>query len=473
MNGIVLALDQGTSSTKALLVDSGGTVLAEVDRPVSVVAPAPGAVEVDPMSLLTSVLEAGREAVARAGVRPGAVALANQGETVLAWDRADGRPLSPGIVWQDRRAAVVCDRMREHADRLAEITGLPLDPYFSAPKMRWLRDRLGPGGVITTTDTWLLYRLTGEFVTDVTTASRGMLLDLDSATWSEEAWELFGLEEERPRLARNDEVIGATGAFGGCVPVAGIVVDQQAALWAQRCRETGDAKCTYGTGAFLLANTGDRPVRSGHGLTGSLAWDLAGERRWCLDGQVYTVGQALTWLTGVGLLDDPEDLDRLGTTVTDTAGVAFVPSLAGLAAPHWQPDAAGAFLGLNLAATRAHLARAVCMGIAAQVADLAEAVVADLGAPLTRLRVDGGLTRSRLLMQLQADLLQTPVEVAHAPHATALGAADLALRATAGRSLPEPPPARVVEPAQDAAWAREQQARWRTALDLTRRWSET
>ncbi len=472
MSGVVLAIDQGTSSTKALVVDAEGEILAEASRPVPVTMPQQGAVEVDPWSLLSSVVDSGREAVRAAGGRVDVVALANQGETVLCWDPDTGRPTSAAVVWQDRRASTICERMRGHGERLTEITGLPLDPYFSGPKMRWLRDRNGPGGVVTTTDTWLLQTLTGEFVTDVTTASRSLLLDLSSGTWSDEAWDLFGLQEARPRLARNDEVVGTTAAFGAPVPVAGIVVDQQAALWGQACRESGDAKCTYGTGAFLLANAGAEPVRSAGGLTTSFAWSLSDERRWCLDGQVYTVGQAVTWLEEIGLLRGPEDLDAIGATVTDSAGVVFVPSLAGLAAPHWQPGAAGAFLGLKLAASRAHLIRAVCTGIAAQVVDLVEAVDADLGGTSSRraLRVDGGLTRSSVLMQVQADLLQAPVEVSRTPHATALGAADLALRATTGQSIPRAA-ARVVEPARSAEWAAEQIASWRSALDLTRQWS--
>ncbi len=473
MTGAVLAIDQGTSSTKALVVAADGTVLAEADRPVPVSTPGPGAVEADPAALLASVLDSGRQALAEAAVEVDVVALANQGETVLHWDPATGRPLSPCVVWQDRRAAGVCDALRDAAGRLTEISGLPLDPYFSAPKMRWLRDRVGPGGVVTTTDTWLLHRLTGEFVTDVTTASRSMLLDLATAEWSDEAWRLFGLAERRPRLVRNDEVVGTTTAFGRPTPVAGVVVDQQAALWAQHCRSAGEAKCTYGTGAFLLVNTGDRPVRSASGLTPSIAWEVAGRREWCLDGQVYTVGQALTWLTGVGLLGSAQDLDALGSTVEDTAGVVFVPALAGLAAPHWQPSATGGFLGLNLAASRAHLVRAVCVGIAAQVVDLVDAAALDLGGTRPRLRVDGGLTRSRLLVQTQADLLQAPVEVAGAPHATALGAADLGLRAVTGRPLPDPPPGRIVEPRRSQEWARQQLSRWRSALDLTRHWSES
>ncbi|WP_405435913.1 FGGY family carbohydrate kinase [Streptomyces avidinii] len=472
MTGIVLAIDQGTSSTKALVVAADGTVLAEAEIPVPVYTPNPGTVEADPAALLASVLDAGRQAVAEAAVAVDVVALANQGESVLAWDPATGRPESACVVWQDRRAAEVCARGQANAARLTELTGLPLDPYFSAPKMRWLRDRLGSGGVITTTDTWLLHQLTGEFVTDAATASRSMLLDLSSATWSDEAWELFGLDEPRPRLVRNDEIVGTTRAFGREVPVGGVIVDQQAALWAQRCREWGEAKCTYGTGAFLLTNTGDRPVRSGAGLTPSVAWDLTGQRRWCLDGQVCTVGQALSWLRDVGLLDGPGDLDAVGETVDDTAGVVFVPSLAGLAAPHWQPSATGGFFGLNLAATRAHLVRAVCLGIAAQVVDLVDASTADLGGAPPLLRVDGGLTRSRLLVQMQADLLQAPVEVAAAPHATALGVADLGLRAATGHSLPDPRPGTIIEPSRSAEWAEQQLSRWRSALALSRHWSE-
>jgi glycerol kinase len=473
MTHAVLAIDQGTSATKALVVAADGGVLAEAERALAVSTPAPGVVRADPEALWDSVLAAGRRALAEAGGQVDVVALANQGETVLHWDPVTGRPLSPCVVWQDRSAAEVCTRLRAAGPRLTGISGLPLDPYFSAPKMRWLRDRVGGGGVITTTDTWLLHRLTGEFATDVTTASRSMLLDLASGTWSDEAWELFGLDEPRPRLVRNDEVVGVTTAFGGELPVAGAIVDQQSALWAQRCRSAGEAKCTYGTGAFLLVNAGRRPVRSAAGLSSSIAWDVSGRRDWCLDGQVYTVGQALSWLREVGLLGSAGDLDTVGATVPDTAGVVFVPALAGLAAPHWQPSATGGFLGLTLGASRAHLVRAVCVGIAAQVATLVEAAAADLGGAMARLRIDGGLTRSRLLVQTQADLLQAPVEVASAWHATALGAADLGLRAVTGAGLPEPPPGAVVEPVRSAEWAREQLSRWRSALDLTRHWSES
>jgi glycerol kinase len=358
------------------------------------------------------------------------VALANQGETVLAWDPATGKPLSRAIVWQDRRSATVCARLGAAAAwELRAITGLPLDPYFAAPKMTWLRENVTHDGVVTTTDTWLLHRLGARYVTDAPTASRTMLLDLDAATWSARACELFGLDPEAmPDVADCDAVAGETTVFGGRpLPVAGIAVDQQAALFGQGCREPGDAKCTYGTGAFLLVTTGTSAPRSTAGLSASVAWRLSGSQPvYCLDGQVYTAGSALHWLSAIGVLGDPAELDAVAGTVPDSGGVVFVPALAGLGAPYWAPDARGVLTGLQLSTERGHIARAVAEGIAASVALLAEAVTADIGAPLTALRADGGLTRSRVLLQAQADLLQVPVLVSGTPHATALGVAALA-----------------------------------------------
>ncbi len=422
----ILAIDQGTSATKAVLVGPRQQVLGTGEAPVATRASG-DAVEADPAELLESVLAAGRQALAAARAPAGAVALANQGETVLAWDRRTGRPLTPAIVWQDRRSAGVCARLADQAEELAQISGLPLDPYFAAPKMTWLRENLTADGVVTTTDTWLLDRLGAGFVTDAATASRTMLLDLDSADWSERACEVFGLSAAAlPAVTDCAAVVGETSAFGPPVPVAGLAVDQQAALLGQHCLRAGQAKCTYGTGAFLLAATGGRPVRSTAGLSASVAWRLAGAADYCLDGQVYTAGSAVSWLTRLGVVAGAADLDGIGATVPDSGGAAFVPALAGLGAPHWRPDARGAFLGLSLGTSRAHLVRAVLDGLAASVALLARAVAADLGQPLTALRVDGGLTRSRLLLQAQADLLQIPVEVPRSPDATALGVAALA-----------------------------------------------
>jgi len=421
----VLAIDQGTSGTKAVVVDDG-VVVATADEAVRPAYLPDGRVEQDPAQLLSSVLDAGRRAVSDAGGSIDAVALANQGETVLAWDPVTGTPLTTAVVWQDNRAESVCAELVEHRDLLAAATGLVLDPYFSAPKMAWVRRHLTRDGVVTTTDSWLVHALTGELVTDVTTASRSLVLDLDSATWSPELLDLFGLGDERlPRLVACDEVVGTTRAFGGDIPVVGLLVDQQAALLAQNCRAAGETKCTFGTGAFLLAATGARPTRSRSGLTTSVASRLRGETGYCLDGQVFTAASAVRWLVDLGLLASAHDLDRVAAGADDS--VLFVPALAGLAAPWWRPDATASLHGMTLSTDRGSVVAAVLRGIAATVVDLLEVVAADLGAPVPRLRVDGGLTRSAFLMQAQADLAQVPVDVYPSPDATALGAAAAAV----------------------------------------------
>jgi glycerol kinase len=446
----ILAIDQGTSATKALVIGPGGDVLGSGEVPVHPRTVPGGGVEQDPQELYASVLGAGSAAQAAARAPVHAVALANQGETVLAWDRATGRPLTQAIVWQDRRSAGICQRLAGSAGRLADITGLRLDPYFAAPKMTWLRENLSTGGVVTTTDSWLLARLGAGYLTDAATASRTLLLDLDEVAWSAEACAVFGVDPATlPEVADCAGVAGETSAFGAPLPVAGIAVDQQAALLAEGCLAAGEAKCTYGTGAFLLATAGPDAVRSTGGLSASVAWRLAGRSTYCLDGQVYTAGAAVRWLTGVGLLSEPAELDAVAGSVPDAGGVTFLPALAGLGAPHWRPGARGSFHGLSLDTTRAHLVRAVAEGIAASVALLARSVVADTAVPLTAMRVDGGLTRSRLLVQAQADLLQLPVQVCRSPDATALGVAALArLGLGEASSLPD-----AVWPAEVAAIA--------------------
>ncbi|MEU7087093.1 FGGY family carbohydrate kinase [Streptomyces achromogenes] len=470
MTGPVLAVDQGTSGTKALVVcpERGvlGTGFAEV-RPRHLPG---GRVEADPGELYDSVVEAGRRALARAGEDVVALGLANQGETVLAWDPATGRPLTDALVWQDRRAATVCAELDGHAEEVRQLTGLPLDPYFAAPKMAWIRRHLTRDGVVTTSDAWLVHRLTGAFATDAATAGRTQLLDLDRTEWSPRALDLFGLAGERlPEITDNAHPVGTTTAFGPEIPLTGLIVDQQAALLAQRITGPGTAKCTYGTGAFLLAHTGDRPRRGTSGLVSCVAWRLAGATGYCLDGQVYTAASAVQWLTGLGVISSAADLDPVGGGVPDSGGVTFVPALAGLAAPWWRGDLRGSLTGLGLDTTAGHLVRALCEGIAAQVAELAEAAAGDLGAPLDTLRVDGGLTRSALLMQTQADLLQRPVEVSALPDATALGAAALArLGADPGLrlqdALPDGKPATVYEPRIPAGQAAERRARFRAAV---------
>ncbi|BBY86093.1 FGGY family carbohydrate kinase [Mycolicibacterium tokaiense] len=467
----VLAIDQGTSGTKAIVVDDSGAVVGLAEIPVHPVYLADGGVEQDPGELLESVLGAGRAAVAQAGRRIDAVSLANQGETVLAWDPDTGSPLSPAIVWQDRRAETVCAAVQDHGDELAARTGLVLDPYFSAPKMAWLRRAVTTEGVVTTSDTWLLHQLTGAFVTDATTASRSLLTDLGVPGWSHDLLALFGLTDERlPAIVGNDEIIGTTAAFGDEAPVGGVVVDQQAALLAESCLDPGTAKCTLGTGAFLLANTGGTGVRSSAGLTTSVAWRIAGRDTFCVDGQVYTAASAVKWLTALGVIADAGEMDRVAAA--DAGSVMCVPALAGLAAPWWKPHATATLAGMTLSTERGHLVLAVLQGIAAQIAELVTAINADTGAPLTRLRVDGGLTRSSVLMQACADLIQVPVDVYPSPHATALGAAGLATLSLhpdrpLGSVIPDWSPAATFDPAWSGDRATEFRSQWRFLADRT------
>jgi glycerol kinase len=415
----VLAIDQGTSSTKALVVSDGREVLGEGNAPVHPQAGAQGAVEQDPEELLQSIIDAGREALQAARAPVAAVGLANQGETVLRWDRESGRPLCAALSWQDRRAVSVTRELEPQGDRLTELTGLPLDPYFAAPKMTWLRREQGDDGVVTTVDAWLNQRLAGAFVTDAATASRTMLLDLESAAWSEEACSLFGLDPAgQPEIVDCDAAVGETRVFGDPLPITGLAVDQQAALFAESCFEAGEAKCTYGTGAFILATAGEQVVHSRARLAACVAWRLGGATTYCLDGQVYSAGSAVSWLEQLELVSGAAQLDEIGAAETEAL---FVPALAGLGAPFWAPEARGAWLGLSLATSRDDLVRAVIWGIAAQVTSLAKAMGGDIGRPLERLRVDGGLTRSSTLMQAQADLLQAPVELYPSADATALG----------------------------------------------------
>jgi glycerol kinase len=473
----ILAIDQGTSATKAIVVDDGGCV-----RSIAEVALRPdylpgGGVEQDPQALLDSVITAGRTALAEAGLPVGAVALANQGETVLAWDRATGEPRSPAIVWQDRRAESICSELSTAAHVVRSRTGLVLDPYFSAPKMAWIRRNLTDSGVVTTTDAWLVHRLCGAFVTDSATASRSLLTDLDRGQWDDELLNLFGLAGEAlPEIVGCDEIVGTTDVFGPRLPVAGLIVDQQAALLAESCLEPGSAKCTYGTGAFLLAQLGDDPARSSSGLTTSVAWRFRGRTSYCVDGQVYTAAAAVRWASELGLVESAEHLDA--TAAASSEGALCVPALAGLAAPWWDSGATASFTGMTLSTGRGQLVRALLEGIAAQVAGLAELIAADLGQPLTRLRVDGGLTRSRVLMQAQADLAQIPIDVYPSSHATALGAAAcarLALDSTIdpAAAVGEWVPQHTYEPRWPADHAAEFLARWKRAADAALSGPET
>ncbi|MCV7345836.1 FGGY family carbohydrate kinase [Mycolicibacterium rhodesiae] len=467
----VLAIDQGTSGTKAIVVDPDEGVVGLAEVAVHPRYLEGGGVEQDPDELLESVLTAGRGAVAQANRSIDAVSLANQGETVLAWDPDTGRALTQAIVWQDRRAEPLCAALSESGDMLAARTGLVLDPYFSAPKMAWLRRNVETAGVVTTSDTWLLHQLTGAFVTDATTASRSLAVDLGAAEWSHELLALFELDGERlPDIVGNDETIGTTTAFGGEIPVGGIVVDQQAALLAEACFEPGMAKCTFGTGAFLLANTGTTGVHSTTGLTSSVAWRIKGRDTFCVDGQVYTAASAVRWLSSLGIIGGAEEMD--GIAAPQSNGVLCVPALAGLAAPWWKSQAKAVISGMTLSTDRGHLVLAVLQGIAAQIAELATAINADSTTPLTTLRADGGLTQSGVLMQACADILQVPVEVYPSAHATALGAAALArLSQSPDQSLSDVvaawTPSATYEPNWTGQRANEFRDRWRELAATT------
>jgi glycerol kinase len=466
----ILAIDQGTSSTKALVVADGGRVLGEGSAPVHPEPGPGGAVEQDPDELLQSIVTTGKAALADAAAPVVAVGLVNQGETVLRWDRDTGRTLGPALSWQDRRAAPIARELESQGDRLTEITGLPLDPYFAAPKMTWLRRETGEDGVITMVDAWLNQQIAGAFVTDAASASRTLLLDLESTTWSDEACAIFEIDPAtQPEIVDCNVPVGETTVFGDRLPVTGLAVDQQAALFAESCFAPGEAKCTYGTGAFILATAGTDPLHSKSRLAACVAWRLNGTTTYCLDGQVYSAGSAVSWLEELDLIREAADLDRVADGSSDEA--VFVPSLAGLGAPFWAPDARGGWLGLSLATKREDLVRAVVWGIAAQVASLAQAMGSDMGRPLERLRVDGGLTRSAALMQAQADLLQAPVERYPSADATALGVGALARfgageAASAEEAVGEWTPAEVFEPRVSADEAAERLARWSAAASV-------
>ncbi len=467
----VLAIDQGTSSTKAVVVGPDGDVLGVGEVQVTPSYLPGGGVEQDPEQLWQSVLVSGRAAAAQAGAGIDVVALANQGETVLAWDRATGRPLSPMLVWQDRRAESITAELADHREWVAARTGLVLDPYFSAPKLAWLRRHHTRDGVVTTTDSWLLHRLTGAFVTDATTASRSLLLDLDQREWDPELLELFGLGgESLPAILPCDSVAGTTTVFGADIPVGGIIVDQQAALAAENCLTPGQAKVTLGTGAFLLANTGTAPSRSASGLTASIAWTTRHDTTYCVDGQVYAAASAVRWLRDLGLIAHASDLDEVAAA--DAGGVVCVPALAGLAAPWWRPDATAGLTGMSLSTGRGEIVLAVLQGIAAQVAELGRLVAAETGQPLRRLRVDGGLARSRVLLQAVADQLQVEVDVYPWPHATALGAAALGRMATdpdltLSDAIVRWRPAQVISPHWSPSRASDFRSRWLAAVAST------
>jgi glycerol kinase len=436
----LLALDQGTSSSRALVFDRTGRLLAVAQRELTQHFPAPGWVEHDADEIWAGQIECAREAVAKAGVKIGAVGITNQRETTVLWDRRTGRPLHHALVWQDRRTAALCEQLKGQGlePLVRERTGLVLDPYFSATKLRWLldhadgaRERAARGELaFGTIDSWLLWQLTEGAVhaTDVSNASRTLLFDIHRGVWDDELLAAFDIPRSllpgvRPSASR----FGVASEFG--VPIAGIAGDQQAALFGQAALAPGQAKNTYGTGCFLLMHTGAQARTSSHGLVTTRAAQVGDAPQYALEGSVFVGGAVVQWLRdGLQAIRSSADVQALALSVPDAGGVMFVPAFAGLGAPYWRPEARGALLGLTRGTTQAHIARAALQSIAFQSAAVLSAMNADVGAHerLTELRVDGGASANDLLMQFQADLLGIPVLRPQVIETTALGAALLA-----------------------------------------------
>jgi glycerol kinase len=431
MKGLVLAIDQGTTGTRAVVFDEKTRVVGSAYREFKQYFPKPGWVEHDPEEIWRVTKAVIKAAVK--GRRIAAIGITNQRETTVLWDRTTGRPVRRAIVWQDRRTAAFCDRLRDRGlePKIRAKTGLVLDPYFSASKIRWMLDadasvrRKAKEGRLAfgTIDSWLLWKLTGGEVhaTDLTNASRTMLLNIKTGAWDADLLKIFGVPAAiLPRVLASGSDFGWT-ADG--IPVRAMLGDQQAALFGQGCYGPGEAKNTYGTGCFLVVNSGPRWKRPPKGLLATLACGAGGEKAFALEGSVFVAGAAVQWLRdGLGILAKASETERLARSVPDTGGVVFVPALAGLGAPFWNAEARGELTGLTRGTTRAHVARAALEAVAHRSADVVEA----MGLRLKGLKVDGGMTGNGFLMQLQADLLQTPVFVSEFAESTAWGAAKLA-----------------------------------------------
>ncbi|MDQ3032704.1 MAG: glycerol kinase GlpK [Myxococcota bacterium] len=442
----LLAIDQGTTGTTALVLDTDAKVRGRATREFAQHYPKPGHVEHDAEEIWASVVEAIAGAYASSGIDPKdclGIGITNQRETTMLWDRATGKQVHRAIVWQDRRTAARCRGLEAEGllPMVRERTGLVLDPYFSGTKLEWLLDNV-PGArrraedgalAFGTVDSFLVFRLSGGAVhiTDVTNASRTLMFDIHRLSWDDELCRHLHVPRAvLPEVKSSSEVYARTKGVPGLpdgIPIAGIAGDQQAALFGQTCFEVGDAKCTYGTGAFLLVNTGAEAPQSKNGLVTTVAWRVGEEVCYALEGSAFIAGAAVQWLRdGLGVISSSEDVEALASKVDSSDGVVFVPALAGLGAPHWDPDARGLIYGMTRGTTAAHLARATLEGIALEVADLARAMQADMGRPFNRLRVDGGASQNGLLMQFQSDILDLDIERPANTETTALGAAYLA-----------------------------------------------
>jgi glycerol kinase len=492
----VLALDQGTTSSRALLFDHSGNIRATAQQEFDQIFPQPGWVEHSPEQIASSQIAVALEALRRAEAGPkdvAAIGVANQRETTIVWNRDTGQPVYNAIVWQDRRTADFCERLRAEgrAPLIQQRTGLLIDPYFSASKIAWILDhvagarRLADAGKLAfgTVDSWLLWKLTGGRVhaSDASNASRTLVFNIHTGEWDEELLDLFRIPiSMMPSVCASSEVYGEVSSVDGLagIPIAGFAGDQQAALFGQRCVAPGLTKNTYGTGCFMLRNTGDRAVPSSNQLVTTVAWKIKNKTEYALEGSVFVGGAVVQWLRdGLGLIRTSADVEPLAKSVPDNGGVYFVPAFVGLGAPHWDSYARGSIFGITRGTTSGHLARAAVESIAYQVADLLDAMRRDCGNPVRELRVDGGAAANDNLMQFQSDILQVPVIRPAITETTALGAAYLAGLAIGfwPEALTGIDQSRVrrFDPEMPAAHARELRARWDEAVSRSQNWERS
>jgi glycerol kinase len=481
---LILAIDQGTTGTTCLVFDGEGRIAGRAYAEIEQHFPRPGWVEHDAAEIWETTRRVAAEAIAAAGIGGAeleGIGIANQRETVVAWDPATGEPLHRALVWQDRRTAGRCDELREagHEALVRERTGLVLDPYFSATKIEWLLRNVegAERAVFGTVDSWLLFKLTGRHATDYTNASRTMLFDIRRLAWDEELCGMLGVDPRRlPEPLPSAHPFGTTSEFGGEVPVAGIAGDQQAALFGQACHAPGTAKNTYGTGSFLLLNTGADAPQPAEGLLTTVACGPGDEPAYALEASIFVTGAALQWLRdGLGIIGEAAESEAMAASLDGNDGVYFVPALTGLGSPHWDPYARGAIVGLTRGSRREHLARAALEAIAYQTVDAVRAEEAACGERLAALKADGGAVANRWLMQFQADVLDAPVIVPEIAETTALGAAWLAGIATGRWSAEQVAgmwrEAARYEPRMGAGEREPLLAEWRRAVERAKGWA--
>jgi glycerol kinase len=483
----ILALDQGTTSSRSIVFDHSGSVVASAQKEFRQIFPKPGWVEHDANEIWATQLHTAKEAIEKAGLTASdiaAIGITNQRETTVVWDRETGAPVHHAIVWQDRRTAAACDRLKARglASMIKRKTGLVVDAYFSATKLAWILRQQKTGKLaFGTVDSWLVWNLTGGrvHVTDPSNASRTMLFNVRTGDWDDELLKVFGVPRSvLPAVRSSSEVYGETTLFGGSIPIAGIAGDQQAALFGQACTQPGMVKNTYGTGCFMLMNTGTKPIASKNNLLTTVAWRIGKRTEYALEGSIFIAGAVVQWLRdGLGIIKSSSEVESLASQVTDPQGVYLVPAFAGLGAPHWDQYARGLVAGVTRGTTAAHIARAALEGIAFQVADVLRAMEADAKIKLKELRVDGGASANNLLMQFQSNLLGVPVVRPRVTETTALGAAYLAGLAVGFWKDQKQIAAqwqvdRRFTPAMKPAHRKLLETGWRKALDRARRWED-